>query len=92
MESVDQYCSKLYHIASYLSDPSVSPTKKDLIYSDALKSMAIGSFTIVVLRFVIYKRHYLLKNYFNSVLLGSALGISYSPLFLSKKIDNILLN
>lgn len=38
-------------------------------------------------RYMLFKRYYLLKNYVNSVLLGSLFGVCYSPFFLSAKID-----
>ena len=39
------------------------------------------------MRFIIYKRHYLLKNYINSALLGQVIGVVYAPYFLNQKID-----
>jgi hypothetical protein len=51
----------------------------------------IGAGVMVVARFVVYKRHYLLKDYIRSGLYGMTFGALYSPFFLSKKTDNFKL-
>jgi hypothetical protein len=55
--------------------------------TDIFKCMAIGSAVMMLGRFTIHTRHYLFKNYLNSILLGSAFGTLYSPYFLAQKVD-----
>jgi hypothetical protein len=47
-----------------------------------MKCMAIGAILAIYGRFCLWKRYYLFKNYFNSAISGSLLGIIYSPYFL----------
>lgn len=49
--------------------------------------MLIGSILAISLRFCMYKRFYLMKDYARSVVYGSLFGLSYSPYFLGKKVD-----
>jgi hypothetical protein len=87
MQFIDSYCGEVYYIVRTLADSRSPAQLKSTLRTDLLKTMAIGSVSLALGRFTIYKRHYLLKNYVNSLLLGSMLGAAYSPIFLVPKID-----
>ena len=87
MQAIDSYCQEVYYICTTITDPRTPAHLSTTIKLDFLKMMAIGSVLGVTSRFITYHRHYLLKNYVASCMWGSLLGMTYSPFFLSPKID-----
>lgn len=87
MEYIDSYLKEVYHIFKAYNDPEVSSNLKESIKMDSIKTMLIGSVLAISLRFSMYKRFYLLKDYAKSVIYGSVFGLSYCPYFLGKKIE-----
>lgn len=87
MQSIDNYFGEIYYIRSAFSDPQIPLELKTTLKRDVLKCMAIGSAFMILSRYMIFSRYYLLKNYVNSLLIGSLLGLSYCPVFLGPKID-----
>ncbi len=47
---------------------------------------------MIVGRFMMYWRYFLLKNYISAGLFGSLFGLAYSPFYLAPKIDKYRLN
>jgi hypothetical protein len=87
MEYIDSYLREVFHICKAYNDPAISQTLKQSIKTDPIKAMFIGSILAISFRFCMYKRFYLLKDYVRSVMYGSLFGLSYSPYFLGKKVD-----
>ena len=87
MEYIDKYFEEVYHIGRALINPDFPSALKSTLITDLVKCMGIGSMVMVIGRFTVYKRHYLFKNYVNSVMVGWLFGALYSPYFLSQKID-----
>ena len=87
MESIDRYGGEVYYIWSTVTDPSIPSHLVSTLKTDLLKMMCVGTVLGVMTRFVVYKRHYMLKHYLKSSFYGSLFGLSYSPFFLSPKID-----
>jgi hypothetical protein len=87
MQFIDAYFGSVYNVFGAYRNPAFSEELHKSIKSDIVKCMAIGAFFAVYARYCLWKRFYLFKNYVNSAISGSFLGVIYSPFFLSKKID-----
>ena len=87
MLAIDNYFGEVYYIFSTMNNPLTPPTLKSTLSRDLTKMMLIGSTLAIISRFIVHKRHYLLKDYLKISALGSLFGMAYSPIFLSAKID-----
>jgi hypothetical protein len=87
MEYIDKYFASIFYVANAYQNPKISDELRSSIQTDLKKTMIIGATLSICIRFCIWKRYYLLKNYIHSSLYGSIFGLAYSPYFLSKKVD-----
>lgn len=87
MQNIDDYFKEVYYITTTLKDQNTSAKLRQTLKKDLIKCMMIGSVFTVAMRFCNRYRFYLFKDYVKASLLGSAFGMTYSPIYLSKKID-----
>ena len=77
----------MYYIISTLQDKAVPIQLKSTIKTDIFKCMLIGSVFMMTLKYVRFNHYYMFKEYIHSLFVGSIMGVGYSPLFVTAKID-----
>lgn len=70
-----------------MEDENTSSVLRSTLKRDLLKCMIIGSLFTVSMRFCNRYTFYLFKDYAKATLFGCILGMGYSPIYLTKKID-----
>lgn len=88
MTNIDDYFKEVYYIASTINDRNTPHSLRQTLKRDLMKCMIIGSVFTVLMRFCNHYKFYLLKDYVKASLLGCVLGMGYSPIYLSKKINS----
>lgn len=89
MAFIDSYLANVYWVCKYYKSDEAPSKCKQVIRTDILKCMMIGSCCNSLLLFTKGRTHYL--KYLRWICYGSIFGLGYSFYFTSQKVDSFLI-